>query len=79
MTPEQKKLIDKTLGLFGYLSLAGGAGLVVFGVVATALDDQDFVDLFLALLDINHAGLIFYPLIGTGVICLWIRAFLRAG
>lgn len=79
MTPEQNKLIDKTIGLFGYLSLAGAAGLTAYGAVWTFTNDKDLEYFIKGLLDIDGAGYIFYPLIGTGVICLWIRAFLRAG
>ncbi len=79
MTPEQRTLIEKTLGVIGRLSFILAIGLVLIGVTWTAVHDRDFGALIGELLDVDEAGIIFYPLLGLGVVCLWIRVFLRAG
>lgn len=79
MTPEQNKLIDQTLGILGYLSFFGIAGLATISIIDTVMSNRNFGNILQILLDIDEAGFIFYPLIVIGIICLWTRALLRAG
>ncbi|MDA3916261.1 MAG: hypothetical protein PF690_04740 [Deltaproteobacteria bacterium] len=80
MTPEQNKLIDKSLGVIGFISLAGAAALSLWGIVVAIFDRRvDFPEVIEALLGGGEFSIIFYPLICIGIICLWIRSFLKAG
>ncbi len=79
MTPEQHKIIDRTLGALGYLSFIGAGGLSIYSIMRTIVHNRSFGYIFETLFDIDEAGIIIYPLIGAGVVFLWARAIIRAG
>ncbi len=78
MTPEQHKFIDRTLGTLGYSSFIGAGVLAIYGFIWAIMNNRSFRYIFETLIDIDEAGIIFYPLIGAGVVILWARAFIRA-
>ncbi|MET0026450.1 MAG: hypothetical protein ABW101_02335 [Candidatus Thiodiazotropha sp.] len=77
MTPEQLKLVDKTLGILGYLSFLLAVVVVLIG--AYEIGNKGYKRLLISLLDIDEAGIVFYPLLVAGIAFLWYRAYLRAG
>lgn len=79
MTQNQKKLIEKTFGTIGYLSLVIAIGLITFATGWTITHDKDFAGMFEILFDIDEAGIVLYPSIAVSVVAFWMRAFLRAG
>ncbi|ODB85605.1 hypothetical protein A3194_12270 [Candidatus Thiodiazotropha endoloripes] len=81
MTPKQRMLVEKTLGLVGYLALLGAIALVLLaiGILLTPSNKWDVEDFLVFLFDVEEAGIIFYPLVSFSITSLWIRAYLRAG
>lgn len=79
MTLGQRKLIEKTFGVIGHLSLIVAAGLILYGVGWTMVNEKDYMSFFKALLSIDDSGIIFYPSIVLAIVAFWLRAFLRAG
>jgi hypothetical protein len=77
MTEKQKKLIEKTFGAIGYLSLVVALGIITLVAAWTITDGLGFDAVLDALL--YETFMVFLPSIAVSVVAFWIRAFLRAG
>lgn len=77
MNTAQKKLLDKTMGVVGWLCVAigGGLALLMLAVGVASKDLRVLNDIF----RLRHEGLLIWSTLPPGVALLWIRAFMRAG
>ncbi len=77
MNAAQKKLLDKTIGVVGWLCVVIGGGLALL-ILAVGLIESDagvLKDIF----RLRHEGLLIWSTLPPGVVLLWVRAFMRAG
>lgn len=80
MNSEQRSLIEKTLGGFGWLGVVVTCAILAYALfylstTATYKTSQLVRDLF----SLEDAALIVWPPLAIGLVLLWIRAFIRAG
>lgn len=80
MNSEQRSLIEKTLGGFGWLGVVVTCAILAyalfhFSTTATYEASQFVRELF----SLEDAALIVWPPLAIGLVLLWLRAFVRAG
>lgn len=77
MNAAQKKLLDKTMGVVGWLctAIGGGLALLMLSVGIFTKDARVLNDIF----RLRHEGMLIWSTLPLGVVLLWVRAFMRAG
>ena len=75
MTPNQRRLIEKTLGSIGYLALFILISLISLAVFLVTVEGMEIE----AILAEDDAAIIFFPALVVSVVSFWIRSFMRAG
>lgn len=77
MNTAQRKLLDKTLGVLGWMCVAigGGLALLILSVGILTKDVGVLNDIF----KLRHEGMLIWSTLPPSIVLLWVRAFLRAG
>lgn len=77
MNSAQKKLLDTTIGVVGWLCVASGGGLALMILAIGFATDNS--GLLKELLRYKDMGQFVWTVLPIGIALLWIRAFIRAG
>ncbi|MNV83404.1 hypothetical protein D3C71_1772070 [compost metagenome] len=79
MTKSQRKFVEKTIGWAGQAALAAWAALILWGVVRVLIGALALKTFFSGMFSVDDAALVLWPLLGFGLVCFWIRTYMRAG
>ncbi|KQB54652.1 hypothetical protein AQS70_21120 [Pseudomonas endophytica] len=80
MNNAQKKLVEKTLGVIGWVAVAVFGVIFLYALFSFFTDDWYTTKRFLSeLFDPEEAAFIVWPPLVFGLCLLWVRTFIRAG
>lgn len=79
MNIDQRRLVEKTLGLIGVALIAAWALMIAWGLVRLAGGHMTIERFFSGMFDTRDAALFIWPPFVVGLVLLWVRAYLRAG